>query len=87
MSGSYVLGSWCIGKVQILTDEQTDLMVRRGHKKHVNVFSENTSLKNPPPAAVLCRPCPPPRRCLLPLATAAPETLPPLTIIIALSIS
>ena len=79
MSGSYVLGSWCVGKVQILTDEQTDLMVWRGHKKHVNVFSENTSLKNPAPAAVLRRPCPPPHCCLLPLATAVPKTLPPLT--------
>ena len=38
-----------------------------------------TSHKNLPPAAVLRSPCPLPHRCLLPLATAASKTLPPLT--------
>ena len=43
------------------------------------IYTVFTSHTNPPPAAVLRSPCPLPRHCLLPLATAAPKRLPPLT--------
>ncbi len=64
---------------EISTDEKTDLMVHRGHKKHIHVFFWEHIPQKSPLADVLRSTCPPPCRCLLPLATAAPETLPPLT--------
>ena len=30
----------CVGEVKFLTDEQTDLTVNWGHKKHKDIFSE-----------------------------------------------
>jgi hypothetical protein len=54
-------------------------MVQRGLKKHIKRFFWEHIPQKSPLAAVLRSTCLPPRRCLLPLATVAPETLPPLT--------